>query len=707
MSVILVLMCIVLPSTAKAEKSSGTVNSSYSYWLGYKQKKLVQTKDMYELYDTYTGKDFGYNNFAEPSDLFFDKKGNLYVLEKSTSRLTILDNDFKFTKAITEFIDDEGSTYNFAGSNGVFVDDSGIIYIADTFNARILKGDIEGKLIEEFVLPQSSLIPEDFIYQPMKIAVNSQGYMYIISNGSTYGSLLLDSNGVFQGFYGANTVKTDIGTFFKNIWSNFFATDEQLAGQVQKIPFQFTDICLGKDDFAYTVTGTTDVTETTQTGQIRCLSPKGKNILTVKDSEKYSDADSFNFGDLDIAMNSTGTSYRFQNFVSVEVDDDGYIYALDATYGRVYVYDSECNLLTAFGGGMGVGEHKGTFMTANTVVAKDNILAVSDSEKNSISIFQLTEYGKLFKEADTLYIRGKYTESKNMWQTINTMDPNCQLSYQGLAKAYLVEKDYENALKYSKQGLDYVTYNQAFSYTRNESLRNAFGFSLAAIFIFIILIIVVKIYMKKRGKKFELKPSMKLYFNSFLHPFEFANSVKFQKQGSLIIATVSIVLFYIFKVLGITNGGFMFSKFDKSTYSSFYTLLGSVGVVLLWVIAFWGVAVLFSGKCKLKEIYIITGYALLPQIVNGIFYLIASNVLIYEESITLTVFATITLILSGIVIAIGCMVCSEYSFFKFSGVAIVSVLGMCLIVFVIFMVLTLDQQLITFIQNIFKEITYR
>ena len=169
----------------------------------------------------------------------------------------------------------------------------------------------------------------------------------------------------------------------------------------------------------------------------------------------------------------------------------------------------------------------------------------------------------------------------------------------------------------------------------------------------------------------------------------------------------SLILFYVFEVLSITKGGFIFSKFDVHTYSSFYTLLSTIGLVILWTLCYWAVAVLMSGKCKLKEIFIVSSYAMLPQIFNAIFYLIASNVLVFEEATAITVVSAICLLLSGIVLCIGCMVCCEYDFFKFIGVTIISILAMCLVVFVIFMVLTLDQQLITFIQSIFKEVVYR
>ena len=701
------LLTIFLTCTVSAETSQDAATSSYSYWLGYNEKTLVYSKPMYDVEKVFYGYDFGYDSFNKPSDVFCSNEGDLYVVESGTSRLTIIDKDLKFKNSITKFVDKDNNEYDFFGANGVYVDGNNIIYIADTLNGRILIGDINGNLIENRLMPESSLIPEDFIYQPTKVVVDNKGFMYVISSGSIYGALCFKPNGEFQGFYGANTVTSDVSSAFKNIWNNFLATDEQLQGQVQKIPYQFTDICLDNNDFAYTVTGTTDLTELEQVGQIRCLNPKGKNILKVKETEKYTDTDNFNFGDTDVANQAIGSGYRLQNFISVEVDNEGFMYALDSTYGRVYLYDKECNLLVAFAGGTGQGDKNGTFVTPNSISVNNDRIFISDDTKNSITVFRLNDYGKLLRKADTLYLNGDYAESEELWLNVNSQDPNCQLAYHGLAKAYLIEKDYEKALFYSKEGLDYSTYNQAFSYVRNDEFKSLFRVALLIVISITVLIIILH-KLKRQGKfNFTLNKKLKVYLTSFIHPFEFANQIKFNKQGSIVCSIISLILFYTFKVLSDTNGGFLFSKFDVHSYNAFYTFIGSVGIVLLWTICYWAVAVLFSGKCKLKEVFIVSSYAMLPQVINGIFYLIASNILVIEEGAAISAVNVIMLILSGIVLCIGSMICSEYSFFKFFGVAIVTILAVCLVIFVIFMVLTLDQELITFLQSIFKEVIYR
>lgn len=71
----------------------------------------------------------------------------------------------------------------------------------------------------------------------------------------------------------------------------------------------------------------------------------------------------------------------------------GFIYALDATYGLIYIYDTDSNLIAAFGGGRGLGNQEGTFSAANSIALSGSRLMVADSLTNAVTVFELTAYG--------------------------------------------------------------------------------------------------------------------------------------------------------------------------------------------------------------------------------------------------------------------------------------------------------------------------
>lgn len=59
-------------------------------------------------------------------------------------------------------------------------------------------------------------------------------------------------------------------------------------------------------------------------------------------------------------------------------------------------------------------------------------------------------------------------ENPLYWQKILSCDKNCQLAFAGLAKAALENGKYDEAMDYAKEGLDRVTYANAFKYINTE-----------------------------------------------------------------------------------------------------------------------------------------------------------------------------------------------------------------------------------------------
>src|SRR5690606_21040535 len=120
---------------------------------------------------------------------------------------------------------------------GVFVDDEGNIYVADTGSRRVALFDKNGRFIREFLTPASHLIPNTFVYIPSKVVVDPRGYMYIATKGGYQGLMTLDPDGHFAGFFGANKVKFD---WLESIKRKFY-TEEQLKQEQTRLPGAVTN----------------------------------------------------------------------------------------------------------------------------------------------------------------------------------------------------------------------------------------------------------------------------------------------------------------------------------------------------------------------------------------------------------------------------------------------------------------------------------
>ena len=691
-----VLFCCGI--TASASGLDNLPYDNYTYWDENGDKFLAGSRAMYEVEDVLTDNSIGATPFEEASDLAVGNDGKIYILDSKNSRVVLLSKDYKLIKSIENF---DGNT--FSEASGIIVSEDNSIYIADTKNGRVIVGDVNGKLKKLIERPDADFVPDDFEFKPIKMTLDKNGFLYVLSSGSFYGALVFAPDGSAEGFYGANRVNSSVGDIIDTLWNRWFMTDEQRSSQVQKIPFQFSDLCADENGLIYTTTGAT-TNYGSQSGQIRCLGPAGTNVLKKRVNRDVTDADSFNFADKGQASLAVGQ--RIQSFVSIDVCN-GYIYALDNTYGKVFVYSENCELITVFGGGVQKGNQKGTFGNAVALDVHDDKIFVLDSSKGSITVFKINDYGAKVQKAAMLTGNGKYLEAKPLWEEIISLDRNCQLAYGGLARAVLAEKDYSAAMDYAKQGGDRGIYDQAFEYVRNDFLEKNIGF----IFFGVILLtgaLIAGFVLKKRGKIPTLNaPKVGVALTSSIHPFENIRAVKYKNMGSVYIAVVLLVLYYAFTVLEDFYSGFVHSDFSVENYNSILTLIGSVGVVILWVISNWAIAVLAEGKGKIKEVFIVACYSLVPQIVNSILCLIMSNVLLEKEGMVLTTISTVCLILTGIVLCIGTMIIHEFDFFKFLWTTVISVITMAIVIFLGFMVVILLQQFFAFIHTVYIEVAYR
>lgn len=697
----ILIILSVMPAVSASEVDSLPYNT-YAYWdKGENNREAVEIRDVYEVLTKFNGYDIGVETFTMPTDIDCDKDGNLYILDGDNSRIVIVDKDMKLSQVIEAPVKD-GEELNFAGASGIYLKEDGSIYVADTNGKRVIVFNPDGTLKQLIGLPKSNVIPKDFNYAPIKVLTDSRDYIYVLSSGSYYGALVYSDSGEFLGFYGANSVKSSVLDIFGKLWDRLTQTEEKRANSQQKLPYQFVSMDIDENDFIYTLTGLTDSIWEAGTGQIRRLNPGGINVLK---NPQGVDSDTLNFADESDFKNDNGHPV-LTNFKKLCVDDDGFIYTIDATHGHVFVYDNKCNSVAVFGGGYGDGTQNGMFIMPESIAVYGDKLYVLDSLEASVTVFQLTEYGKLYKSAQALTLKGKYNDAEPLWKEVLKSDKNNLLAYRGLAKAALLKGDYDKALEYSRIGFSQSDYAIAFEQVRSEFISDNIWWMLIVGVALIGALVFVMIKGKNKEKKLETN-AVSFALSSMIHPFNTFYNLKNKKQGSVAVAFGTLALFFITTVLCDIYSGFNFQIFEAGSYNTFETFLGSVGIVILFVIVNWGVCVLSEGKGKFKEIFIVTCFALIPEVISSVLYLVLSNVLIPEEAAIMSIASLVCHILAIIVLCVGIMTIHEYDFFKFLTTTIVTILGMALVVFIIFMLFILFQELFAFIGSLFTEIVYR
>lgn len=693
-----VLIAGIAVVNVSAEEISNVPYTNYTYWKGYFNKTAVPTKAVYEAVKKIDAASSGVGAFNEVNHLYSDGDF-LYIMDSGNGRILKLDRDYRATEIITSV------TYNdenleFKGAKGLFIKD-GELFLADTENKRVLcvKNGEVFKIIEK---PESTAIPADYSFAPTRIIRDDNNYLYVLCDGSYYGAMVFDDKYNFVGFFGANNVKTTVFGAIKNMVTSLFETEEKHNASVQMLPYQIKDMCIDSSGFICAVNGE-------EAGQIRRLGTDGSNILKVTENYSSLSADSFNFGDYPNYYTDTTSKYGnqvMQSFSAIACNDE-FIYCVDSTFGKIFIYDQKGQLISVFGGGMSNGNQIGTFTSPNTLAVFGNDLVVSDFAANTITVFRRTDYGETLMKADTLTNKGEFAAAKPLWETVNAQDKNCQLAYSGLANAYLEAGDYKNALSFARQGFDRVAYADAFKYVRNDFLSK--NFLLIAI-VTVLLIggaITFLIISRKKDIRIIKNDKWRTALTFMFHPLESLRLIREKEMASPLAATVLLLVFYVAGVVCNLNSGFMYGIVNKDSYNSLFILIGSVGVVLIWVVMNWIVCMLAEGKATFKEVYCTACYSLMPKTVYYLLFTVLSYIVIPSSNNGFGVLSSICTIYMMILLLVSMMNVQEYTFSKALGMAIVSVIGMAIGAFVIFVVLTLGQDLIGFVVGIIKEIILR
>nr|WP_313731974.1 NHL repeat-containing protein [Cohnella nanjingensis] len=400
-----------------------------------------------------TGSSLGVGEFNQPNDMFVTEDESVYILDSGNARIVSLDKDWNVLRVIQKF-DNHGKEDGFAGPTGIFVSDRKEIYVADTDHNRVVMLSNEGKLLRIFEKPQSDILPKDFKFAPLKIAVDQAGRMFVISRGEFEGIMQFDEKGAFMGFVGTIKVSPNLAD---RLW-RMLSTKAQKEQMQLFIPTEFSSVDMDKKGFVYATTIDINSDDT-----IKRLNPSGQDV--IKRFGYYP-----NKGD--IRYRRFGNNSGPSKLVDIKVLDGGLYMALDSNRARLFGYNDEGELLYAFGGR---GTQLGVF---NTPVAVERIgerLAVLDRGKNNIVVFHPTRFGSLVNQATKYHYDGDDTEAVKLWKEVLQLNTNYDIAYLGIGKSLLMEKKNKEAMAYFKLGMQRKDYSVAFKRHRREVMKEHFG----------------------------------------------------------------------------------------------------------------------------------------------------------------------------------------------------------------------------------------
>lgn len=641
--------------------------------------------------------------FKDPSSIFVDDQGNLWVADTGHDRIVVFDSRGRFRKTL-------GKVLNLRQPRGVFVTPNGDIYVADTGNGRILELNARGQPVREFKKPDSPLLRAERYFQPAKVVVDRRGYLYVLEESSDNGIMVIDGEGQFRGYFGATRLQFDL----RQLIINVFATQAQKEQILSPQPVPHTDMYLTPDGFLYTAVSTATV------DQIQKLNPVGINIFRPDPNTHQF------FGE----TNAVGARLPQPGFTAVTVDQYGVVSAIDLNSSRIYQYDQSRKMLLSFGG-LGLGPEQFDHPSSIATDGAGN-LYVLDTGRNVVYRLRPTRFTQMIHQASKLYFDGNYTRAADVWRTVLKYDNQYELAHTGLGQALYRQRKYAAALKEFQQAYDRAGYSNAFDEYRYHWLRQYFG-ELAVALIAVMVGFTTFTGAIGRG----VRALGKRLFRSDW-PFEFQALIgilrhpedtlwEFRQRGSLwvvpllLLATIAVRLlslwllaFHMLDNPALNHASDYLSPYNLITYyylkqvdpdqiSVAIEVLHILVPWLAWVIVNYGAGVIFDGEASFRSILTSSVYCLVPYTLFTLPIYAASHLLVRDNLGLFHALISVTYLWSAFLFFLQVKVVHDFDVGKSFRVLVINGFGMVVLVGLVGLLYLISSQLFHFAWEVLYE----
>ncbi|MBQ9401910.1 MAG: hypothetical protein IJU38_06030 [Clostridia bacterium] len=468
LSFLMILMLLLTVHAATADDSNSMrkdgFSTSYSYFYDY-WGDVQMCPDPYRvkmIVDTSTlGREKLDNKPLSKPQGIFARGNDLYIADTGNNRILQLyysGDEISVVRIITEIAGAEPA--GFSNPTDVFADESGNIYISDNGNGRVMMADKNLQLVRMFGKPTDSSFNANSDFLPNKITVDTAGRLYVLAININKGVLKYESDTSFTGYVGATPVKINM---FDYIWKRYFMTKEQRAATESFVPTEYENLYIDEKGFIYTTTTYFEEYElmSDSAKPIRRLNGIGNDILIKND--RYPP-----IGDL--VWKEGSIQYGPSKLTDITALKNEIYVVADKTRGRLFGYDSQGVMLWAFGT---KGATDGGFNTISGIDHTGYDLFVLDEQKNNLTVFTPTEYGRMIYDATDSYLNGDYDRSAELWNSVMRLNANYPLAFRGIGRTLLRQERYKEAMDYFERAHDREDYGRAFKqYRKNQIEKN-------------------------------------------------------------------------------------------------------------------------------------------------------------------------------------------------------------------------------------------
>ncbi|MBX3062205.1 MAG: DUF1282 family protein [Anaerolineae bacterium] len=666
----LLLLLLVIVSGLLASATPASARSPYTTYAIGPGGFLIPTQD---AYTPLAEIDLA---LSSPEDMFITPDGTLYVADTGNGRIVKLDGDFQVT---TEY-----GTGILKSPTGLYVDEAGTLYIADAAKNTIVILDKDGNLLKEFGRPAEPLFGRNREFLPRKIVLDVRKNLYIVSEGSVDGLVMLNTDGHFIGYFGANAAEMSL----KMILQRLFLTDEQLEQFIKNEAASPSNVAIDYQSLVYTITAGTSGNQS-----IRKFNVAGKNLYDGV------------FGS--------------NTFRALSVSADGLLVAVDS-FGAILEYDLNGTFLFGFLARDSGDQRLGTLRNPTAIKRTGDDLYVLDKDKNAIVAYRATEFAKTVHNGVRLYLEGFYEEAKPYFEQVLTYNGLFIMAYQGIADAYFKDGDYANALQAYRYAEDRNGYSEAFWELRNAVLQKTLANALLALFGgWIVLGVFTRLERRNRwldplrqglqsARRIRLLDDFAFMFRFIKQPADSFYYIKQKLRGSLLAAFLIYAWVLVVRILTLYITSFIFSPFANLWEIHVETEIAYVlGLFALWNAANYLVSTISDGEGSLRQVIIGSAYSLFPYALFALPLALISNLLSMNEVFLYTFSTQVILFWVGLMLFIMVKEIHNYTVSETVRNILVTMFTIAIFLLSAYILYVLFNQLFEFIMAIVQEVGLR
>lgn len=611
-----------------------------------------------------------------PEEMYYAPDGFLYIADAGNSRIVKLNLDLQ---VVAEFGKEVLKT-----PTGLFVDEAGTIYVADSAKNTIVILDKDGKLVNEFGRPSEPLFGKDREFLPRKLAVDTRKNLYIVNEGSVDGLVMMNTDGHFIGYFGANAAEMSL----KMILQRTFLSKEQLEQFVKNEAASPSNVTIDSQSLVYTITAGTQRDQS-----IRKFTISGKNLFK--------------------------SVFGSRTFRDVTTSTNGLLLAVDAD-GRIYEYAQNGNMLFVFGGKDEGDQRLGMLADPTAIERIGDDLYVLDKGKNTIVTYRATDFARTVHEGVRLYLDGFYQEARPHFEQVLNYNGLFTLAYRAIADAYFKDGDYATALTYYRLGEYRDGYSETFWELRNAVLQRSLANGLLVLFGGWMALSVFNRLEQRRGwleplrnwlraaRRFRLVDDFAFMFRFIRQPSDSFYYIKVNERGSLPFALIIYAWVVISRVLSLFVTGFTFSSIAYSWQIYVETeIVYTVGLFVLWNAANYLVAAVTNGEGRLKHVIIGSAYSLFPYALFALPIALLSNLLTLNEEFVYTFSTQLMMFWTGMMLVIMVREVHNYSVGETVRNLLTTLFTMALFLLTGYILYVLFNQLYEFVWAIVQEVGLR